>query len=55
MQSHDFVEGVRAVIIDKDNRPKWEPKRLEDVTREFVESYFVPFSDTKQELWCTSP
>jgi enoyl-CoA hydratase len=37
---HDFREGVRAVIIDKDNRPRWCPSRLEDVTAAEVEAYF---------------
>ncbi len=28
---HDFIEGIRAVIVDKDNRPAWQPARIEDV------------------------
>jgi enoyl-CoA hydratase len=42
VQSHDFLEGVRAVIIDKDNAPSWKPARLEDVSDEDVERYFAP-------------
>lgn len=42
VQSHDFQEGVRAVIIDKDNAPVWRPARLEDVTAEEVGRYFAP-------------
>lgn len=42
VQSHDFLEGVRAVIIDKDNAPAWKPARLEDVSDEDVEGYFAP-------------
>jgi enoyl-CoA hydratase len=42
VQSADFLEGVRAVIIDKDNAPAWKPARLEDVTAEAVERYFAP-------------
>jgi enoyl-CoA hydratase/carnithine racemase len=36
----DFVEGVRAMIIDKDNKPIWRPNRLEDVTQASVEAIF---------------
>jgi enoyl-CoA hydratase len=38
----DFYEGVRAVIIDKDNTPKWSPARLVDVTDAAVDSFFAP-------------
>ncbi len=40
--SHDFVEGVRAAIIDKDRNPKWSPPRLEDVTPQMIEKYLAP-------------
>jgi enoyl-CoA hydratase/carnithine racemase len=39
---HDFYEGIRAVIIDKDNRPRWEPESLAEVTAETVEGHFAP-------------
>jgi len=45
VQSHDFLEGVRAVIIEKDNAPKWTPSRLEDVSDEDVARYFEPLGD----------
>lgn len=40
VQSLDFHEGVRAVIVDKDHNPEWNPRRLEDVTEADVEKYF---------------
>jgi enoyl-CoA hydratase len=39
---HDFIEGVRAVIVEKDNAPKWNPARPEDVTEELLDSIFAP-------------
>jgi enoyl-CoA hydratase len=42
MAGHDFREGVRALIIDKDNRPKWRPSTLDGVTAAAVEAYFQP-------------
>ncbi|MBR1220664.1 enoyl-CoA hydratase/isomerase family protein [Bradyrhizobium sp. U87765 SZCCT0131] len=43
--SADFVEGVRAVIVDKDRNPSWNPSRLEDVTPQIVDAYFTPRRD----------
>ena len=39
---HDFPEGIRAAVIDKDRAPKWSPARLEDVSTEAIDAYFVP-------------
>lgn len=39
---HDFFEGIRALIVDKDNRPDWQPSTPAGVTPERVESYFLP-------------
>ncbi|MFN3468210.1 MAG: enoyl-CoA hydratase/isomerase family protein [Novosphingobium sp.] len=38
----DFAEGVRAVIVDKDNAPKWNPATPEDVTDELLDRIFAP-------------
>ena len=37
---HDFVEGIRATIVDKDRNPKWRPDTIEAVTPEIVERHF---------------
>jgi enoyl-CoA hydratase len=38
----EFPEGVRALLVDKDKAPRWNPPRVEDVTDELVESLFRP-------------
>ncbi len=38
----EFYEGIRAVVIDKDNAPRWNPASLEAVTGDKVASYFAP-------------
>jgi enoyl-CoA hydratase len=38
----DFYEGVRAVIVDKDNAPQWRPAALHDVTHAEIERHFAP-------------
>jgi enoyl-CoA hydratase len=42
VEGHDFYEGVRAVIIDKDNAPRWRPAELSAVTPEAVARHFAP-------------
>lgn len=42
LRSHDFYEGVRAAVIDKDRKPHWRPARLEDVAERDVAAYFAP-------------
>jgi enoyl-CoA hydratase len=37
----DFAEGVRAVIVDKDNAPKWDPAQPEDVTDALLDTIFA--------------
>ena len=41
-QRHDFIEGVRALIIDKDNSPKWDPPTPEGVTDHLLDQIFAP-------------
>ena len=42
LRSHDLIEGIRALIIDKDRNPQWSPASLTAVTAEDVEAYFTP-------------
>ncbi|KAK8523570.1 hypothetical protein V6N13_113516 [Hibiscus sabdariffa] len=46
--SKDFFEGCRAILLDKDKNPKWEPSKLELVADSTVDSYF---SKVKNEDW----
>ena len=43
--SHDFSEGIRALIIDKDQSPNWLPSEMKAVSNEEVEHYFAPLAE----------
>lgn len=42
LYGHDLYEGVRAVIVDKDNAPQWRPARLDEVTDAAIAQHFEP-------------
>ena len=48
-QHPDFAEGVRALLVDKDNAPKWNPARPEDVTDAMIDRLFEPLP--AREAW----
>uniref|UniRef100_A0A914I095 3-hydroxyisobutyryl-CoA hydrolase, mitochondrial n=1 Tax=Globodera rostochiensis TaxID=31243 RepID=A0A914I095_GLORO len=48
--AHDFHEGCRAILIDKDRNPKWRPSELSDVDEAVVDAYFAPFDIAEKEL-----
>lgn len=39
---HDFREGVRAAVVDKDKHPAWEPSSVADVDEQQVDALAVP-------------
>ncbi len=41
MAGHDFMEGIRALLVDRDGTPRWNPARIEDVTDSLVTRHFV--------------
>jgi enoyl-CoA hydratase len=49
VQRHDFLEGVRAVIVDKDNAPRWEPATPDGVTDHVIDQIFAPLPEA--EAW----
>jgi enoyl-CoA hydratase len=38
---HDLLEGIRAVVVDKDNAPRWDPPSLDQVSEDLVEAHFA--------------
>jgi enoyl-CoA hydratase len=42
LAGHDLFEGVRAAVVDKDRRPRWQPPRLEDLPPDVPARYFAP-------------
>lgn len=49
----DFAEGVRAVLIDKDNAPQWDPPTPEGVTDQLIDEIFAPLPGREQ--WSPLP
>jgi enoyl-CoA hydratase len=53
VQRHDFLEGVRAVIVDKDNSPKWDPPTLEKVDEALLDGIFAALPSPEE--WSPLP
>jgi enoyl-CoA hydratase len=48
VRTHDFREGVRALLIDKDNSPQWDPPTPEQVDDEMLDILFAPLPPSEQ-------
>jgi len=46
----DFYEGIRALLVDKDNSPRWNPTSLEQVSNELVLSFFNSLGENDLSL-----
>ena len=53
VQRHDFLEGVRAVIVEKDNAPKWDPATVSGVTEAMLDEIFAPLPSAQE--WSPLP
>jgi enoyl-CoA hydratase len=53
VRTHDFREGVRALLIDKTGDPQWDPATPEEVTDEMLDVLFAPLQET--EAWTPFP
>ncbi|CAH1650238.1 Enoyl-CoA hydratase/isomerase family protein [Hyphomicrobiales bacterium] len=49
-RGHDFYEGVRAVVIDKDQAPRWRPETLDAVEQADIDAYFAPLGAGELDL-----
>jgi enoyl-CoA hydratase len=45
MAAHDFYEGVRAMLIDRDKQPRWRPAGLSEIDVDGVADYFAPIGE----------
>lgn len=50
VRTQNFIEGVRAVLIDRDNSPDWQPPDLQSVTPELLETFFEGLGDGELEF-----
>lgn len=48
--SGDFIEGVRARVVEKDLAPKWDPPTVEQVSQDMVDHYFSPLNEFEPDL-----
>lgn len=50
VNNYDFFEGVRSILVDKDNKPRWQPSHLSEVMTKDVKKYFKPLGEKELVL-----
>ena len=50
MKNPDFREGIRALLVDKDLKPIWNPSTLEEVSEEHIAKYFDNLGEYELQL-----
>jgi enoyl-CoA hydratase len=50
MAGHDFYEGVRAMLIDRDRKPQWRPATLAEVTDGMIDAYLASIGDRELQF-----
>jgi len=48
LMMHDFIEGVRALIVDKDGSPSWDPATPEEVSDDWIDEIFAPLPEGEE-------
>jgi len=48
MEDEDFYEGIRAMLIDRDNSPRWSHSEPADVPKDLVDRYFSMLSEERE-------
>ena len=50
LRGHDLYEGVRALLIDRDRQPRWNPASLAAVSAAQLDTYFAPLGERELSL-----
>ncbi len=54
LQGHDFYEGIRAAVIDKDGAPRWQPANLQEIENAAIDRYFEPLQSGDLDFGASS-